>query len=66
MVWDHEVVGSSPASPTRPSLKLRLAKLCGYRIMAIISGFQPDDAGSIPATRSKKLPIEFGGFLLIA
>ena len=25
---------------------------CGYRIMAITSAFQADDAGSIPATRS--------------
>jgi hypothetical protein len=29
--------------------------LCGYRITAIISVFQTDDAGSIPATRSKKI-----------
>ncbi len=26
--------------------------VCGYRIMAITSAFQADDAGSIPATRS--------------
>ena len=26
----------------------------GYRIMAIISAFQAEDAGSIPATRSTK------------
>ena len=30
-----------------------LSKICGCRIMAITSAFQADDAGSIPATRSK-------------
>ena len=27
---------------------------CGHRIMAITSAFQADDAGSIPAARSKR------------
>lgn len=27
---------------------------CGYRIMAIMSGFQPENRGSIPLTRSKR------------
>ncbi len=27
--------------------------MCGHRIMAITSAFQADDAGSIPAARSK-------------
>lgn len=30
-----------------------MRKQCGYRITAIIEGFQPFDAGSTPATRSK-------------
>ena len=29
------------------------ASICGHRIMAITSAFQADDAGSIPAARSK-------------
>lgn len=29
----------------------------GYRIMAITSAFQADDAGSIPATRSTIFPL---------
>ncbi len=31
-----------------------MADQCGHRIMAITSAFQADDAGSIPADRSKK------------
>ncbi len=30
-----------------------MADQCGHRIMAITSAFQADDAGSIPADRSK-------------
>ena len=38
-----KVAGSIPA----------LGTISGYRIMAITSAFQADDAGSIPAARSK-------------
>jgi hypothetical protein len=31
-----------------------MADQCGHRIMAITSAFQADDAGSIPADRSKQ------------
>ena len=31
-----------------------MADQCGHRIMAITSAFQADDAGSIPADRSRK------------
>ena len=31
--------------------------MSGYSIMVIISAFQADDAGSIPATRSKRIII---------
>ena len=39
---------------------------CGHRIMAITSAFQADDAGSIPAARSRyqtKSPLNRVGFL---
>ncbi len=32
---------------------IAINKIRGYRIVAITTGFQPVDAGSIPATRSK-------------
>src|SRR3989339_573210 len=40
--------GSNPGAPTAKT------NFCGYRIAAIIFGFQPNDAGSTPATRSPK------------
>ena len=48
--------GSNP-SPSTISLRFELSGLekCGHRIMAITSAFQADDAGSIPAARSKML-----------
>ncbi len=43
MICNHQVTSSIPVVGT----------ICGYRIMAITSAFQADDAGSIPATRSR-------------
>lgn len=40
---NRPVAGSNPARATN----------CGHRIMAITSAFQADDAGSIPADRSR-------------
>ena len=43
LTCNHQVASSIPVAGT----------ICGYRIMAITSAFQSDDAGSIPATRSR-------------
>ena len=43
LTCNHQVTSSIPVVGT----------ICGYRIMAITSAFQADDAGSIPATRSR-------------
>ena len=43
-LWEREVAGSSPVSPTS-----------GYSTKASISPFQGEDTGSIPVTRSKTM-----------
>ncbi len=44
LTCNHQVISSIQVVGT----------ICGYRIMAITSAFQADDAGSIPATRSRE------------
>ncbi len=42
------------------------SRLCGHRIMVIISVFQTDDRGSIPLARSKKNAPPSGGVFVWA
>ena len=43
---------------TQTDFDITMFYTCGYSIMVIMSGFQPENGGSIPPTRSRLRPLE--------